>query len=154
MMTTDTDETIEAEADTDNAISLQRPIPGMDILAIVRDEVLRRALGGNPPAYAFIPVDLYLIAMAAHNVTSGFMQWVDADSGLNCYLIAYRPPVGTQPFVLADTFEQANEVYINSFPEGMLQHVPHPQEVPINGGDVPTECMVDAGDTVVETNNG
>jgi hypothetical protein len=130
-----------------NTTADYRPIPGMDILKVVYDEAVRRAENGAAPAYAFLRIDIYLLAQAA-NSAHGVMNWLDANTGLNCYILPLMPGEGQSPFILCDNLEQASQVHNGSFPTGTFQPLPD-NDAAAAGDD--TAPIVQ---NVVETTNG
>lgn len=121
-MNTETDEFLEA-ANTVETTSTETPLPGLDILDIVRREVMRAASEGNPPCYAFIRMDIYILAIEAYNVRGG-LRWVNPDTELDCTLRPLYPGEGQNPFILAYDIDQANQVIIGSFPKGTFIETP------------------------------
>jgi hypothetical protein len=155
-MTTNTESVIEDNVEygtlpatealpEDGTAADYRPIPGMDILKVVYDEAVRRAENGAAPAYAFLRIDVYLLAQAA-NSAHGVMNWLDANTGLNCYILPLMPGEGQSPFILCDNLEQASQVLIASFPTGTFQQLPV--------DDATTASKDDTVQDVVETTNG
>ncbi|WOL31391.1 hypothetical protein [Microcoleus phage My-WqHQDG] len=133
----------------DSTAADYRPIPGMDILKVVYDEAVRRAENGVAPAYAFLRIDIYLLAQAA-NSAQGVMNWLDANTGLNCYILPLMPGEGQSPFILCDNLEQASQVLIASFPTGTFQQSPVDDDV----ATAPVDDTAPIVQDVVETTNG
>lgn len=127
-----------------------RPLPGMDILKVVYDEAVRRAEIGMPPTYAFLRIDIYLMTLAA-NAATGVMNWVDANSKLNCYLLPFWPGEGQSPFVLANNYDEAYSTLIGSYPAGTFQSAPVEETaVEATSDDGDSEAVVVDGCPVLE----
>lgn len=111
-----------------------RPIPGMDILTVVYNEAKNRAQKGVPPAYAFLRIDIYLLAQAANSAT-GVMNWVDASIDLNCYILPLLPGEDQAPFILCSNLDEASQVLIGSFPIGTFTEVPQDETSQVSAED-------------------
>lgn len=119
--------TIETVTSTDTETTV-RPIPGLDIINVVHAEAVGRAKAGQPPAYCFLRVDIYLILVGT-NATSSITHWLDTSIGLDCYLLPLLPGEGQSPFILASTYEEARGVQIGSFPTGTFVEEATPDNV-------------------------
>ena len=122
-MNTEIDENFQAVDNTEPDTTTQASLPGLDILDIVRREVMRAASEGNPPRYIFMRHDIYTLASEAHGV-QGVMRWVDPDTDLDCTLRPLYPGEGQNPFILANDIDAANQVIIGSFPRGTFVETP------------------------------
>lgn len=130
-----------------------RPVPGLDILDVVYNEVQRLAREGTPPAYVFLRTDMYLKAKDANAVpsgdngvavTPGYISWTDKELGLHCLIQPLYPGEGQKPFMVAFTHEEAIQIVRASFPHDSFTYAPT-----TNTGE---ETITPAD--VVETNNG